>query len=451
MSMKETCSSREIGLVTIGFALSLLHASICAVYFLLLLFFLRQGIVGCIKGLLIATTRGILSAAVGAEVTGFASTVKWILIFVFSLYILFSQKQNLSEYSQLRTHNTLLLLVGIFALYNIIASLITGSYPIISAFKILSYAIPFLAVAMGVSLTNSKIDWAEYCYLLLSPIIIISVIVIPFSNFKIVNDSFQGIINHPNLFGVFGTIYICFLLYSNYSFRNSGGLDWKRMILLVLTFVMIYMSESRTGMFSAVVVLVIYFVTMNSESKIKLFLGLAVFAVVIAVYFAIDNNAYNGFVEEINHFIMKRKDAEGVLDTREQLMEMSMAKFRANHLLGSGFSVGYTPTIKSFEFSMDMTYETGNLYTALLGDTGLVGFALFIIYMGYVLIQATSKKWILFFTPIIISLGEMAFFSTNNVAIYYYIMLGICICKTEEENQVVAEYYSSGIQRREIS
>lgn len=451
MSMKETCPPWEIGFVAIGFALSLIHSLVCAAYFLLLLLLLRQRIVGCLKGLLIVTTRGILSAAIGAEVSGLASTVKWILIFVFSFYILFSQKQEQTDYNQLKCHNTLFLLVGLFAIYSVIASLITGSYPVISAFKIISYSIPFLAVIMGVSLTNHQVDWAEYCYLLLSPVIVISAIVIPFGSFKVVNDSFQGIINHPNLFGIFGAIYLCFLLYSNYSFRKTGGLDWKRIVLMVLTFVMIYLSASRTGLFSAIVILLMYFITMNAESKIKLIAGLAIFAVIIAIYFAVDNNAYQGFVDEINHFIMKRENAESVLDTREQLMEASMNKFRANPLFGSGFGVGYTPSIKSFEFSMEMTYESGNLYTTLLGDTGVLGLAFFALYMGYILLQTKPKKWMLFIAPIIISLGEMAFFSTNNIAIYYFVMLGICICKTEEDTQSAVEYHSTGIQRRTIS
>lgn len=451
MNMREACPLREIGCVTIGFALSLIHSSVCAVFFLLLLFLLQQRIVGCLKGLLIVTTRGILSTAIGAEVSGLASNVKWILIFVFSLYILFYQKHEQTDYNQLKCHNTLFLLIGLFAVYNIISSLITGSYPVISAFKIISYAIPFLAVTMGVSLTNNQVDWAEYCYLMLTPVIIVSVIVIPFGYFKIVNDSFQGIINHPNLFGIFGAIYICFLLYSNYSFRRKSGLDWKRIVLLVLTFVMIYLTESRTGMFSALVILLIYFITMNTESKIKLFAGLMVFAVILIIYFAVDNNAYRGFIDEINHFIIKRENAEGIMDTREQLMEASMNKFRANPLFGSGFGVGYTPSIKSFEFSMEMTYESGNLYTTLLGDTGVLGLAFFALYMGYILLQTKPKKWMLFIAPIIISLGEMAFFSTNNIAIYYFVMLGICICKTEEDTQSAVEYHSTGIQRRTIS
>ena len=430
--MREICPTKEIIIVAIGFAISLIHPLVCAACFVLLLLFLRQGVTGCMKGLIIATTRGIISPAVGANVTGFASTVKWILIFVFSLYILFYRKREHHVYPQLRNRNALMVLLGLFAAYTIMASFITGSYPVVSTFKVLSYTIPFLAVVTGIGLTYQRVDWAYYCYLLLTALIIPSAGVIPFNRFKVVNDSFQGIINHPNLFGIFGAIYICFLLYSSYSTRHNTGLGWERIVLLGLTFVMIYLSESRTGMFSAAIILLIYFITMNSESKMKLFLGLAVFSVLVAFYFLINNNAYHELLDEINHFIMKR-DTDNILDTREAMIEESMNKFHLNPSLGSGFGAPYVPWIKSFKFSMSMTYESGNLYATLLGDTGLWGFGLFVIYMGYILIKAKPKKWILFFAPVIISLGEMAFFSTNNIAIYYYIMFGLCLCGKKEE------------------
>lgn len=444
MNMKDICTRREIGYVSIGFLLSLLHWTVCLVYFVALLCFLRQGIAGCVKGLLILTTRGILSTAVGAGISGPTQIVKWALIFVFSLYILYFQRLDQVSFKQLRIVNMLQLLVWIFAIYNIVVSFITGSYPIVSAFKVFSYVIPFTAIIIGVSITQKKIDWSEYCYLLLSPLILFSAVTIPFGNFKIVNDSFQGIINHPNLFGIFGAIYICFLLYSNFSTKKKSGLDWKRVLLLILTFVMIFLSQSRTGMFSALAILIIYFLTMNLESKVRLVIGLIIVGVVVAFYFMIDESSYVSLIEQINTFIYKR-DTDDVLQSRLGQIDASKIKYEANQLLGSGFGVPYDPYVKNFSFSLDLTYEAGNLFISVLGDSGIIGLVLFIVYMGYILINSNSKKWILFFAPIVISLGEMAFFATNNIAIYYYIMFGICLCVGEEETVSVTQHNSTGI------
>lgn len=439
-------ASPEIRFVIIGFLLSLIHPVFCGIFFILLLwFFTRQGVVGCIKGLLIATTRGILSSAIAVEVSGVASTLKWILIFVFSLYILFNQKNEQPNHDQSIINNNLLILLGIFVVYSITASFITGSYPVISAFKIISYAIPFFAVIVGVSITNHKINWAEYCYLLLTPVVIASAIVIPFNRFKVVNDSFQGVVNHPNLFGIVGTIYICFLLNSYYASKNKRQLGAKRIILLVLTFVMIYLSGSRTGMFSSLVILLVYFVTINTRSKVKIVLGVAILATVMLVYFSINTNGYKGFADSVNKFITKHEETNSIFETREALMRASMNKFRNNNFLGSGFGAEYIRNVKSYEFSMNKTYESGNLYTTLLGDTGILGFGFFVVYMGYILLKSKPEKWILFFTPIIVSLGEMAFFSTNNIAIYYFVMLGICICNEKRGCHIAAEYSRSSV------
>ena len=75
-------SKQEITYVAIGFLLSMIHWVICIVYFAALLLFIRQGIIGCTKALLIITTRGILSTAVSSNLPSFVQAEKMILIFI---------------------------------------------------------------------------------------------------------------------------------------------------------------------------------------------------------------------------------------------------------------------------------------------------------------------------------------------------------------------------------
>lgn len=447
--MNEVNNRREVTYVVIGFLASLLHWTVCFVFFALLLYFLKQKIIGCIKGLLIITIRGILSSAVGADLSGMVGLEKWALIFVFSIYILNSQDLEKYDPKQFKIVNSVQLLVWGFAFYSMLASLFTGSYPITSVFKIISFVIPFTAVLYGVSITKKDINWAQYCYVLLTPLILVSTLVIPLPKFKVVNESFQGIINHPNLYGVFGAIYVCFLLYSNFSTRGKGSLDWKRLVFLILALVTIYLSESRTGMFSTITILLIYYLTMNSDSKIKFTLGLVIAVVFVAAYFIANPEAYNEFITSVTDFIYKR-DTDDILESRLGQIDASNLKYNSHKLLGSGFGVPYVPYVQDFSLNMDLTYEAGNLFISLLGDTGIIGLVLFLIYMLYILINTKPRKFILFVAPIIISFGEMAFFATNNIAIFYYIMLAICICIDEEEVKIETKHNSSGIQRRRI-
>ncbi len=447
--MKEVSNRRETTYVAIGFLASLLHWSVCFVFFALLLYFLKQKVVGCIKGLLIITTRGILSSAVGVSLSGILGLEKWALIFIFSIYILNSQELEKNDPQQFRIINSVQILVWLFAFYSMISSLFTGSYPVTSIFKIISFVVPFTAILYGVSITKKDVNWAQYCYVLLTPLILASVVTIPLPRFKIVNESFQGVINHPNLYGVFGAIYVCFLLYSNFSTRGKGVLDWKRLIFLLLALVTIYLSESRTGMFSTITVLVVYYLTMNSDSKIKFTLGLVIAGVLVAAYFVANPDAYSEFTTSLTEFIYKR-DTDDILESRLGQIDASNLKYNSHKLLGSGFGVPYVPDVQDFSLSMDLRYEAGNLFISLLGDTGIIGLVLFLIYMLYILFNTKPKKFILFVAPIIISFGEMAFFATNNIAIYYYVMLATCVCIDEEDVKIETKHNSAGIQRRRI-
>ena len=70
--------------------------------------------------------------------------------------------------------------------------------------------------------------------------------------------------------------------------------------------------------------------------------------------------------------------------------------------------------------------QPGNLIMTLLAHTGIVGFILFIVVYAYLFRFTPREKRIIFVMPIILSMGEMAFFSSNSIAIIYYVIFGAC-------------------------
>lgn len=424
--MRKTTSSQEILFVAIGFALSMMHWTLCAVFFAFLLLFLNQGIVGCIKGMLIMTTRGILSIAVSCSLNNIVQMEKWAIIFIFSFYILYVLKYHKEKVctTNLRVY------VTIFASYIILASFITSSYPVVSAFKIIAYAVPFCAVVSAVSITNQDINWLSYLQLLLTPIILLCALTIPFDRFRIVNESFQGAINHPNLMGIFGAIYIGITLY-NIAYGRQN-IKFIFLILLVISFYMIYLSDSRTGMFSAIIMLAIYLVSLRRESKIKVFALLFIVILFVDFYFSCNPEVLMEISEEVTRFVYKR-DTDDILESRLGQLDASQLKYEAHPLIGAGFAVPYKEGITDYQFSLSLTYEAGNILIAVLGDCGIIGSILFWGYIFYILLHTKQRKWVLFFLPIVVSMGEMAFFATNNVAIYYYFLYGICLGYDEGE------------------
>lgn len=425
--MGKESSVREIIFITIGFLMSMVHWSLCAVYFVALIFYLQQGIIGCIKGLLIMTTRGILSTAVSSAMAGPVQMVKWGMIFLFSFYILFYALYYYEKRMLLKNVKTLL---AVFALYVIFTSFISSSYPVVSVFKVISYAIPFYAVAAGVSATSQKVDWMMWLYHILTPIIMLCAVTIPFSRFRIVNDSFQGAINHPNLMGIFGAIYIGVVLYV----YTYGKAKRKKvaLVLLALTYVMIYLSESRTGMFSAVILLVIHLIMLSGKSQFKAGLILAAIVFFSGFYFSSNPEVYTDIAAEVERFVYKR-DTDDILESRRGQVDNSQEKYDAHPIIGAGFSVPYEEGVKDYQFSMSLTNEPGNIFLAVLGDCGIVGSILFWGYMLYILWHTQRKKWMLCLLPVVVSMGEMAFFATNNIAIYYYLLYGVCLGYDEGE------------------
>ena len=198
VSMIEIYGKNERILVAAGFVLSLFHWTLCAAFFLVLtIYLLRQGVPGAIKVLLIVTVRCLLSTVVAASVTGVVQIEKWALIFFLSFYIILNAGLHKSLLFSMFGRTLLL-----FAFYLILSSFFVSDYPVISVFKVISYAIPFYAISLGVKITNKQYRWIHYLKQLLLPIVCICVLTIPFQGrFNIVNGTFQGVLNHPNMAG----------------------------------------------------------------------------------------------------------------------------------------------------------------------------------------------------------------------------------------------------------
>ncbi len=425
--MKKVYSKNEYWIVLVGFGLSMIHWSLCAVFFAALLYYIKQGPAGCVKGLLIIGTRGLISPALGGDVNGILGMEKWAVIFILSLAILLKKR----EYKKPAKLNSFIFLITIFALYVVISSLLVSSYPIISMFKVVSYYIPFCAIILGMSTVDRKeADWAGFMKNLLTPIILLSLALVPFDKFRIVNSDFQGAIEHPNMFGVFGAIYVAVVVYGFSERRkNSGERPRSRYIdvfLVFATIYMIYLSASRTGMFSALFILFIYFFTLTGKEKMKVF-GLGViFLLIIAVVYNTSPRFQEDFDREFNHFVFKHED-ERITGSRDTQIDDFQEKFKANPVFGTGFGAPYKKGVRNYDFSFDVYNEEGNLAFGVIGDTGLVGAVLFLVYMIYMLSRTKRAELTLFVIPIVISMGEMAFFATNGVAILYYYLYGICM------------------------
>ena len=180
-------------------------------------------------------------------------------------------------------------------------------------------------------------------------------------------------------------------------------------------------SKSRTGVIAIIVLVLFHVIFINVPLRKK---GLMYSIIGLAlIYLTLDSP----LVHEIEAFFFKGH--YHLLFSRIPQLEGLVANFMLNPWFGSGFAVPVT-SYRTFAFSWEFIVEPGNLILAVLSYGGIIGAVFFSAYMSmiYCLGRAKSRDafW-MYFAPILISMGEMVFFSSNNIGIFCYMFLALSL------------------------
>lgn len=370
---------------------------------------------GAIVSLLFIQLRSILNPGIFALYTGLASMVKWGLVFLISIYII---ANCLYSYRSKRT-NIALLRIILFCVTAIISSLIYSSYPLVAVFKVLSFVIPTMAVMIGVVYEN-KVDWMPIIIKPLGILLFLSILLYGTSvGFYRNGRGFQGLFAHPNVYGVMLAFFVAGYLH------KEKNLQMKQWVVIAAAFGLCIVSQSRTGILSIVLVVLISVLSLDlrrgTRTAIILLILLASILLILST----------GMSDYISKILFKGHEAS-LLYSRENQIERNIDRFLTNPLFGRGFSVPYYSWIRDWHFSFDIVVENGNIVLALLGDVGIVGMLLFLSAYVKVYMAGEGVPKMIFFTPFVVSMGEMSFFSTNNFGILIYFFLAIYIAESEK-------------------
>ena len=385
-----------------------------------LLLLLLQKEVGALKILNIITLRSIANPGIAVRINQYEA-VKWIIVLGVSVYLALGYTKLKDE--EIKKINPIIFWVLIYSLYSILASLYSSTLPTLATFKVISYTLPFLGVLIGVLRTYNTFNWIDWLYKLFALLVIVS---IPFLKLPVGylrnGHAFQALTQQPNTFGIFLVLFIALILtkYSyeqfKYTFYFYG--------LLALSVYFIILSESRTAFISAIILIMIFFFFKNTN-RVKKIIIFNFVGVGLILYIVLNQNAFTFF----NEFLMKGQESGDMLVSREDQIERLMNNFYRDPLFGSGFGVPVT-RYKSFSFSFKSAIEPGNLFLAVLSYGGVIGFIFFILYMGKILVSSIKYyqyQIYLFLATVLVSMGEMIFFSTNNMAVWLYMFLAIYI------------------------
>ncbi len=359
-----------------------------------------DGVRGALRALIQIQVRSILSPAI-AESIYQVSNIKWICLFFLSFYIIFKCSSKLDK-----KVSQLVILLVILLIYIIISALFVSSYPTVAIAKSISFIVPFVAILMGVS-TTSDFDCLEYFNKILG-FTLLSGIVFVFSNYGYLRNAhaFQGFINHPNMFGIMLAVFL-----AGYLYKKEEKTKPFDVFIIAFVFLLIFLSESRTALFSAAFVLATHFMFSNVKTVYKV---VAVFFAVVFLLAALELPIFSFLTD----FIYKGRD--NLFYSREDLINENLNRFYESPFVGTGFNVPYIKGFQSFDFSFDLVVENGNFATAILGDLGIIGTMIFLLCYYYIFACGNRRYAALFVAPFMVSMGEMVFFSSNNCAIVLY-------------------------------
>lgn len=400
------------------FFLSFFHSSLGFLFNFALLYYWKFGTEGCLKSLIFLTTRGVLNPSVASQAS--IQSFRWIIVLGASFLIL--RYSNIKNIKFKNKYNKILLCIIAFSSVTAMFSLVVSSYPTTAIFKIMSFLLAFSAVMRGVASTREHVNWNDFFVSLYGILYIISIIMIPFKQFRVVNDDFQGMFNHVNIFGIISVLFLAALLNSQF-YKKYKIL---RIFMICAIFFMEYLSASRTGMISCIIVCVIYIFS----KKRGLTKAVGIVLLLLIITFFLPQNVVSNIEKGVNEFIYKN-NATSIIDSREETLELYYSKFNAEPICGTGFMVPYNPAVRDYTLSFGLLVEPGNLLWTLLGDTGIVGTFIFILFFVAMLFNGRMSKVYLIVAAFLICMGEMVFFSVNNMAIIIYLILAIYVFDEE--------------------
>lgn len=422
--------SRTEKMMFVLFLLSFVNSSTFILYLGFLCFQGLKDITWRLKGLIWISLRTIINYRIATVGNGTVQMIKWIAIFMLAALLF-----NIPDYEneKLWKENRVIVPLILFGGFLVVHSVMFSGYPLTSIFKVFSYLYVFITVLVGVRKLCFWMDVSLYVYYSIRCIMIMSIVVFPIRALSFsIASLYQGITNQSNMYGVIAALFFAFFYYE-LSKKRIYTID---KFIAAASFALVVLSASRNGMLTIAIMTLIYFLISDYSMSVKVIVAIVSVAI---VGIALSTNAElkNGILA----FIYKVDDVESAINSnrdiffsREIQREQFLQKFNENKWFGTGFAVPYNAGIQDWSLHFNLIVESGNIAYAILGDTGMIGLIfLAVVYLGILSNRISSKSLLLFTAPFAVSIGEMVFFSTNNIAMLLYIMFGLVLFDYGEE------------------
>ncbi len=362
------------------------------------------------------------------------------LLNLFLIINILLNKQILNNFKR----NKVALIIIIFCIYIILSSIFVSWLPLVSIFKAIYFSSGFLAIFTSVRI-NRKKNLAYWINIYFKVIAIINLILMFFPQGYSTNKvALNGIFTNPNGFGIVMVLGCSIFLYS-----NIKDISKYNIVFAIISIIEIFMSNSRTSIITLLLILLYYFlilkpITFQYNSRVlfkNLGLGCLIVSILMISALIYKNNFKNLFAAKL----LKGQTTDAILYSREGQIDKFKNDFYSNKLLGVGFGVdGANGRLQSFELKLSYPVERGNIVLAILSETGIIGMIIFGVLVLYLFYYAKkdnytkefSYKLIFMISIILISFGEMTFFSANSLGVVQWFFIALFA----NNNEVTDDY-----------
>ena len=320
-----------------------------------------------------------------------------------------------------------------------------------SQFMIISFLKSFIWLLLSISLfiafsslstketlkLQKNFFWSFFIIILIS----IPLYFVPVIGYEHDGRGFQGIFNHPQIFGIilslFSSIVLIILLdQKNFSLKTIFFLS-----VLIFCLILIFMTAARTALFSFLFSLLIFiffsiFFRKKSFFKVYNIFFNKNFNILIIIFLFFLIFYYDYFYKTFLNFIEKDQNIQNIVDSyissRMIVIGPMIENIKTKWLTGIGFGMpSLQPDISLNRITFDalsfFTYEKGNVFLSIQEELGLLGFLIFTFWL-FLLIQrlilsGDNIALIVVINILLTNLGEAVLFSTGGLGLFLLILL----------------------------
>ena len=401
------------------FALSCLNVNLITIYLIIIFFLCFKGSDGFLKMCILYTFRQVFYIPGLATITSSQINLKLVLYTIAALIEIFRDGDKKSS-----EHLTIIL----FGFGAGFSSLMFGSFPIAGTIKVVSFTIVFYAICLAINSCKDYFDTLKYLYSVFCVAMTVSFCLILYRRAYLWGSAgwlFRGIWNHPNDFGVACSIFLALILV------YSEEIRFKELLYILCTMIMIYLSKSRGAMIASFIILLSFAIVTNSNrDKRKMWTIAIVFLISVAIMPSLRQVFVNYFGKSGQLF---GGEGLGAFQSREDILNTAMNRFLSSPLFGRGLLISYIPGVRDYRL-LESGTEPGTIFLEVLGGTGIIGVILFSVLILAFFHKAKGVYRVLTIAAVFASISEVSFFSVNNYAVIYYVLIGCSVLSKETEN-----------------